>query len=144
MVAQLGPASLRLRVLVLQSTDVTHPCLIDYLLQFAAVLNGGAHFWHQLVRDIDRKPPFPPPAVERITAVTLAGSTRWAVRTDAGSLAQRQRADGNRPEIADDLREPAADILGGFSSKHVYVILYMCTRQTASYVPSFAYYCLDA
>lgn len=61
--------------------------------------------------------------------MALAGSARWTTRADAGHLSQRQRADGNRPEFADDTVEPAPDIPGRFILPHVYVRAYMYTIQ---------------
>src|SRR6266516_7767855 len=67
-----------------------------------------------------------------MAAVAFAGSAGGAIRAKTGTLSQRQRADGDRPEVADDSCEPTPDILGGFSLTHVYVFVYMYTNELAS------------
>src|ERR1700686_2490154 len=72
------------------------------------------------------------PPVQRIAAMAHAGGAYGAIWADTRPLSQRQRADGNRPEFADDSSEPTPDIRGRFNLPHVYVIAYMYTIQFSS------------
>jgi len=53
-------------------------------------------------------------AIENIAGMLLSGQTGRAIRANAGTAAEAERAEGGRPQVGGLLLQPALDVGKGF------------------------------
>src|SRR6266568_7708310 len=105
---------LRFGALSLQRFDVSRCRLVQQILQRAPVVQTALHLRNQLLRNIDRNATPFRAIVKHIALMLFARQTSCAVRANAPTAPQAQRAEKRRPQNRSFALQPAHDVRGRF------------------------------
>src|ERR1700704_640982 len=105
---------LRFGALSLQRFDVSRCRLVQQILQRAPVVQTALHLRNQLLRNIDRNATPFRAIVKHIALMLFARQTSCAVRANAPTAPQAQRAEKRRPQNRTLALQPAHDVRGRF------------------------------
>src|SRR5665213_740770 len=104
--------------LILQRQRVPSAGFSHEFQKIAAVADSPFQILGQVVWHVYGKPAIPLATIQCIAGVSLAGFTNLAALSDAGTLPQRQRSNGYRPEILNCSLIPESDLFRGFCTSH--------------------------
>src|SRR6266481_3316792 len=105
---------LRFGALSLQRFDVSRCRLVQQILQRAPVVQTALHLRNQFLRNIDRNATPFRAIVKHIALMLFARQTSCAVRANAPTAPQAQRAEKRRPQNRTFALQPAHDVRGRF------------------------------
>ncbi len=99
---------------MLQSIGVANSSLAKQFLEFPTVVERPLNIGHQLIGNVNGRPPSLQPDVEEMTRVLFPLQAGFAILANTGTPAQAERAQSYRPKSRGLALEPLLDICRGF------------------------------